>query len=138
MVYGALKFSEAKALVYGVLKLSEAKALIFGALKFSEAKYKAGNPRISCLNFLFVKRAICTKPKYTRSIPSAYILDSRPRHPFFSGRADNACTKTLIAGAQKQNVFMKNARLTPTGILVSSLTALIYWIVLPNSRSFAK
>ena len=48
------------------------------------------------------------------------------------------CTKTLIAGAQKQNVFMKNARLTPTGILVSSLTALIYWIVLPNSRSFAK
>lgn len=48
------------------------------------------------------------------------------------------CTKTLIAGAQNQNIFMKNARLTPTGILVSSLTALIYWIVLPNSRSFAK
>jgi hypothetical protein len=40
--------------------------------------------------------------------------------------------------AQNQNIFMKNARLTPTGILVSSLTALIYWIVLPNSRSFAK
>lgn len=36
MVYGALKFSEAKALVYGVLKLSEAKALIFGALKFNK------------------------------------------------------------------------------------------------------
>ena len=52
MVYGALKFSEAKALVYGVLKLSEAKALVHGVLKFSEAKYKAGNPRISCLDFL--------------------------------------------------------------------------------------
>ena len=29
------------------------------------------------------------------SIPSAYILDSRPRHTFLSGRADNACTNLL-------------------------------------------
>ena len=94
LVYGVLKFSEAKALVYGALKFSEVKALVYGALKFSEAKYKAGNPRISCLNFLFVKRAICTKPKYTRSIPSAYILDSRPPCTY-SGRAGNACTNLL-------------------------------------------
>ena len=29
------------------------------------------------------------------SISSAHLLDSRPRHPFFSGRADNACTNLL-------------------------------------------
>ena len=28
-------------------------------------------------------------------IPSAYLLHSRPRPPFFSGRADNACTNLL-------------------------------------------
>ncbi len=34
-------------------------------LQKKRQKYKAGNPRISCLDFLFVKRAICTKLKYT-------------------------------------------------------------------------
>ena len=28
-------------------------------------------------------------------LSSARVLDSRPRHPFFSGRADNACTNLL-------------------------------------------
>ena len=35
------------------------------------------------------------KAKNIYSIPSAYILDSRPRHTFLSGRADNACTNLL-------------------------------------------
>ena len=33
--------------------------------------------------------------KNSLTIPSAHILYPRPRHPFFSGRADNACTNLL-------------------------------------------
>ena len=35
------------------------------------------------------------KTKDMLSIPSAHLPNPRPRHPFFSGRADNACTNLL-------------------------------------------
>ncbi len=46
------------------------------------------------------------------SIPSAYILDSRP-HLFFSGRADNACTNLL-------NFFVRYVRTRGIAKIVES------------------
>ena len=33
--------------------------------------------------------------RFVLIVPSAQVPDPRPRHPFFSGRADNACTNLL-------------------------------------------